>query len=43
MGGDRRENLTQSLATSKLNSGQNMANPANNNEAKFNTKAFKRF
>jgi hypothetical protein len=38
--GDRQENLTQNLATSKSNSGQNMANPANNNEAKFNAKAF---
>lgn len=33
------KNLTQSLTTSKSNSGQNMANPANNNEAKFNAKA----
>ncbi len=33
------KNLTQSLATSKSNSEQNMANPANNNEVKFNAKA----
>ena len=33
------KNLTQSLTTSKSNSGQNTANPANNNEAKFNAKA----
>ena len=33
------KNLTQSLTTSKSNSGQNMANPVNNNEAKFNAKA----
>ena len=33
------KNLTQSLATDKSNSEQNMANPANNNEAKFNAKA----
>ncbi|WP_107691829.1 hypothetical protein [Campylobacter concisus] len=33
------KNLTQSVTTDKSNSGQNMANPANNNEAKFNAKA----
>ncbi|WP_107785726.1 hypothetical protein [Campylobacter concisus] len=33
------KNLTQSLATSKSNSGQNMVNLTNNNEAKFNAKA----
>ncbi|MFC2747337.1 hypothetical protein [Campylobacter concisus] len=35
-----KKDFTQSLTTSKSNSGQNMANRANNNEAKFNAKAF---
>ncbi len=34
------KNLTQSVTTDKSNNGQNMANLANNNEAKFNAKAF---
>ena len=35
-----KKNLTQRLTTGKSNSGQNMANSVNNNEAKFNAKAF---
>ena len=33
------KNLTQSVTTGKSNSGQNMVNLTNNNEAKFNAKA----